>query len=828
MLSRIETDTYCLAAVDIGHFRLFNKMYGRQEGDHLISAVQRILVEIAAENDGAMGYLGADNFWVMVPDQQELIEEVRDSIILEISRYSHTVGFYPLIGVYGISDLSVMPEIMYDRATMALELAKERREERIGRYSPLMEEDLEEEVRLLTEIEEGLLCGEFTFYLQPQCNISSGRIVGAEALVRWIRSTGEVISPGRFIPALEKNGMIDQLDCYVWEAVCRWIGSVLEKGMTPVPVSINVSRLDILSMDVPEYIMGLAAQYQIPEKYIKVEITESAYTENNDRIMDAVTRLRSSGYLVMMDDFGCGYSSLNMLKSIPVDVLKLDMKFLDFSEEESEKGIGILESIVNMARLLRLPIVVEGVENANQEKFVRSMGCRYTQGFYYYRPMPLAQFEEMLRDEAHVDHRGLVYKQVEPLHVREFIDSNFFSDIMLNNVMGPVAFYEMRNQQIEITRVNEQYFRLVSENGEQEFDFKHRFWNHVRDDDRPLLYSIFSEAYKKPVAGADGKVHFIRLDGSCIEVYIHVFFLKEKDGCRQFYASLTNMTGLFEEHMASALQGSGLERGRGASGQAVIQDIEELIPKELQLHMDRMMNGFVVDRLVYDEDGKPIDFEMVYINQTMKDMCGGDIERLKTLSMDAFGDKLDQVLHYMHHTIADGVPTKFHLYSHVSNRYLEFTYYRYAEGYLGCVMRDITDMYVEDKTLRTVMQTYREVYFLQLQDNYYRMLYPDGHRLLERGNYEEAINRHFYTGKIAADDDTKTVRQFLSLDNLRNALKDQDRVYLSYARGAQDGTVEWDETCVAVCERDVDGTPKNAIITIKNMDETPKITEGKS
>ncbi len=347
-----------------------------------------------------------------------------------------------------------MTELMYDHAMLALSHAEEDYKWHICRYTIEMESCLEEEVYLLAAIEEGLEKGEFTFFAQPQCNITTGQIVGAEALVRWQKPDGEVLLPGGFIPVLEKNKMIDQLDRYVWEKVCQWLKGWIDQGYSPVPISINVSRIDIYAMDVPKYIFSLLEKYQIPEHLIKSEITESAYTENNNRISHAVNTFRNRGLVVMMDDFGCGYSSLNMLKNIPVDVLKIDMRFLQFKEEERQKSANILESIVNMAGLLHLPIVVEGVENESQEKFVQKLGCRYIQGFYYYKPLPIKKFEELLRDKRQIDTQGLVYKQVEPMHIREFIDTNFVSDSMLNNVLGPVVFFEVFDGNIKVIRVN--------------------------------------------------------------------------------------------------------------------------------------------------------------------------------------------------------------------------------------------------------------------------------------------------------------------------------------------------------------------------------------
>ena len=551
-LTDTEPGTYCIAAVDIEHFRLFNKMYGREAGDELIRYIQEGLDREASENKGVAGYLGGDNFGIFVPDQDELLEHIRDMIVEGIKKWNNTAGFCPLVGVCSVEESSVQPEIIYDHATLALSCAVHRHTDGICRYTPDMESGLEEEVRLLSEIHNGLEKEEFMFYVQPQCNITTGKIVGGEALVRWKKNNGEMVSPGAFIPVLEKNEMIDQLDRYVWRKVCAWMRSWIDGGHSPVPVSINVSRIDIFSMDVPGYILGLLEEYHIPKNLIKIEITESAYTENNERIAYTVTALRSNGLMVMMDDFGSGYSSLNMLKNIPVDVLKLDMRFMDFGEDE-DKGVNILEAIVNMARVLHLPIVVEGVETRKQEHFVRDLGCRYTQGFYYYKPLPVDEFEELLSDEKRLDHHGLIYKQVEPLHVREFIDSGFFGDTMLNSILGPAAFYDMYEGQINTMRVNEQYFYLLGINPGEEEEYDTHSWEHVSEDEREYMKDLFEKAYSSDHAGeTDGFLHFRKRNGENILVYVRLFFLREKDGHRQFYSSIMDATAFMKKLQETA------------------------------------------------------------------------------------------------------------------------------------------------------------------------------------------------------------------------------------------------------------------------------------
>lgn len=540
-LPEILPNTYCIVAIDIEHFRLFNKLYGRSSGDEVIRYIYTCLKQSALEYDGIDAYLGGDNFVAFLPDDDEVLNRIRQKIVKKLSKWNNTSAFFPLFGVYTIKDTSVLPELMYDHAMLALSHAEEDYKWHICRYTMEMESCLEEEVYLLAAIEEGLEKGEFTFFAQPQCNIATGQIVGAEALVRWQKPDGEVLLPGGFIPVLEKNKMIDQLDRYVWEKVCQWLKGWIDQGYSPVPISINVSRIDIYAMDVPKYIFSLLEKYQIPEHLIKIEITESAYTENNNRISHAVNTFRNRGMVVMMDDFGCGYSSLNMLKNIPVDVLKLDMRFLQFKEEERQKSANILESIVNMAGLLHLPIVVEGVENESQEKFVQKLGCRYIQGFYYYKPLPIKKFEELLRDKRQIDTQGLVYKQVEPMHIREFIDTNFVSDSMLNNMLGPVVFFEVFGGDIKVIRVNEQYFRML---GEQHFeeDIQKEFLKRIPEEERCIFHRMLEKAFENPVLGADGMIHLLREGEQKMSVYAKVFYLREREGYRQYYCSLMDIS----------------------------------------------------------------------------------------------------------------------------------------------------------------------------------------------------------------------------------------------------------------------------------------------
>ncbi len=818
----------CVIAIDIDHFRFFNKMFGWEKGNQMICAVKEKLLEIVEPRDGMVGYFGADNYAVFVPDEEALILEIYDAVVALIEKYFDSTGFSPLFGICGDISADYVLTDIYDHATLALSRAKESNCMRICRYSADMEENLEKEIRLLSEIKEGLANGEFIFYAQPQCNISKSKIVGAEALVRWRKKNGELVPPGKFIPVLEKNGMIVQLDRYIWEQVCKWQRSWMDRGYAAIPISINVSRIDIFYMNVSKYLIELLEKYELPEQLIKVEITESAYAESDDRIITTVSELRNRGFQVLMDDFGSGYSSLNMLKHMPVDVLKLDMRFLEIEEEEAEKGINILETVVNMARLLRLPIVVEGVETEQQEQFIRSIGCRYTQGYYYYRPMPLEQFEELLKDDRRIDLNGLIYKQVEPLHIREFVDSSFLSDGMLNNVIGPVAFYEMFDNQIELTRVNEQYMQLIGNTDATANNYGKRFWNHVRADDRVLFHTMFEKAYENAPDGAEGYIHALRLDGSSMLLYMKVFFLKERNGKRQYYTSLLDVSriGLTVDKCVEEQKMEQVKIALSNASNSTCEAGAFCLPLEdtfesLEAHFGHMPYGFAIARITVDAEQQPLGLDISYINKVLRDLCGGDINQLHRLIAAEIMRKKKDSLQVMYETAYYGKATDIEVYTHISNRYLKLKLYQYAPGYLACIMLDTTDERLSKKALHSLEQPFREIYYVHLQDNFCQMLYPTTDSLMERGNYEEMANRHFYAKRVSVEDESY-MRRVLSLDNLRKVLKTQDVTELAYRRNYENMETEWCMTTFTVSDREADGTPKTAIMTIRSIESFVK------
>lgn len=256
----------------------------------------------------------------------------------------------------------------------------------------------------LDDINQAFDNNEFCFYLQPKCNAETGAIVGAEALVRWNHPEYGLVSPGEFIPLLERESMVTRFDLFIWRSVCEMLSRWGGEGRNLVPVSVNVSMTDIEAIDVARVLGDLLDRFSIDARLLQVEITESAIAHNMDVVEETIRDLHARGIAVLMDDFGSAYSSLNMLKDINVDAIKLDMKFVDLNADNAAKGLKIIESVIDMAYQLRLLIIAEGAQTAEQVSKLRELGCMYIQGYYFYRPLTVGKMEDLLEhcpDDQH-------------------------------------------------------------------------------------------------------------------------------------------------------------------------------------------------------------------------------------------------------------------------------------------------------------------------------------------------------------------------------------------------------------------------------------------
>lgn len=385
-----------LLRINIERFKVLNDLFGESTGDKLLRYIGKFLKEINLPLC-VSGRLYADNFVVCYEagkgDSRRMIntlQMVADSFAIN----NRTILSF---GLYRIDDKTLPVSVMCDRANMALWKAKGNFKNPYCEYDEKMRQQVLKEQKIINAMEMAIQNKEFTLYLQPKYDIEKGTIIGAEALVRWISQENGFISPGDFIPVFENNGFVYEVDKFIWEESCRYLRKWLDEGREVHPISVNVSRIDLYDPKLVKHLVDLREKYQLPSQYLELEITESAYTEDPEQIITITRQLREAGFVILMDDFGTGYSSLNMLKDIQIDVLKLDMGFLK-SSDYSAKGGNILTAILKMAESLKMQTIAEGVETKEQVEFLRSIGCKYVQGFYYSKPLPVGEFEKLISD----------------------------------------------------------------------------------------------------------------------------------------------------------------------------------------------------------------------------------------------------------------------------------------------------------------------------------------------------------------------------------------------------------------------------------------------
>ena len=560
-----------IVCFDVDHFKLFNDLHGLDCGDELLRYLGRALA-LRFSPDGAqpLARLAADTFALCATGiRPERVERILVDISSECP---NGIDAIVRAGVYRIEDPASPVSIMCDRAVIALRTVKGSYFDRVALYDPGMREALVLEREVVAGIESALREDRIELFLQPKCNIRTGKIVGAEALARWRHPERGIVAPGEFIPLIERNGLVRSLDLRVWEKTAAWIRGLIDEGVQPVPVSVNVSRADIYLVDVAAELHALVERYGIEPSLIEVEITESAYSERPDRIVAAFDELAERGFTVLMDDFGSGYSSLNMLKDINVDVLKIDMRFLDRDDRRSK---GIMESVIRMARWLDLPVIAEGVETREQVNFLLDVGCSYAQGYYYARPMEAAAFEALLTDGSKVQHEQCALQDARRpiLDFRDLLHENTISDRMLSSIIGSVALYSYADGDLRLIRGNEAYRRLIATlgegvNGAEEGGSLLPF---VHDEDRDALVAAAEETVRScPDDGVEVVVRRMGTNG-CHWHKMRLFHLNTTNGSATVYGSVTDVTERMEYMEALRKSEQRFEMTLEASGTVVFE-----------------------------------------------------------------------------------------------------------------------------------------------------------------------------------------------------------------------------------------------------------------
>ena len=483
MLEQYPDKNYVMIRMDIDKFRLVNAFFGAEEGDNLLKYIANYLLNLQDEYEHVtFGHVNADIFAVCLSYEEETdifnFMKKLDKVVLEYPLDFDVVMTY---GLYLLEDNTDGVGDIYERANLAAKKCKD--EFNIRNYAffqEKMRDEIVKEQMIVNNMRGALSNNEFVLYLQPKYELHTNTLSGGEVLVRWLDPKRGMISPGDFIPVFERNGFIMKLDFYVWEKACQLIRKWLDEGRKPYPISVNISRVSLYNPRLTEMLCGLVQKYNVPPALLQLELTESAYTTNQPTIKSMMSTLQQKGFQIMMDDFGSGYSSLNVLKDIEVDILKIDMRFLSDTENEA-RSENILAAVVRMAKWLNLPVIAEGVERKEQVLFLKSIGCEYVQGYYFARPMPVEEYEKLAFE---TEHEGKVVADEQQQEENAEWSNTSQLELLFSNMVQAVAVYEYGDADIEVVRVNNAYYNMFG-------------FNDIDDVQKSLDVSMSMESRKK-------------------------------------------------------------------------------------------------------------------------------------------------------------------------------------------------------------------------------------------------------------------------------------------------------------------------------------------
>ena len=383
------------AILNITQFHMINDRYGRAYGDAVLAAAGEEIRELLKETGGIASRSDSDTFCFYCPHREDyaaLLERLADRVNRDISGENR---IRLRMGVYALVDKELDIDRRFDRAKMAADTARSGYSNSVGWFSEAMYEKEKLDARLVEDFAAALREKQFTVYFQPKFHIRGEKpvLASAEALVRWNHPEMGMVSPGIFIPVFEANGLVRALDRYVWAAAAEKIRDWRDRLGITLPVSVNVSRIDLFDPRIFDNLREIVEKNGIGYRNLLLEVTESAYTEDSAQIVEKVNQLRAMGFRIEMDDFGSGYSSLNMLSILPIDALKLDMRFIRHAFSAEGRDTRLLEAMIKLAEAFEVPTIAEGVETAEQCEVLRAMGCDYIQGYYFSRPLPADAFE---------------------------------------------------------------------------------------------------------------------------------------------------------------------------------------------------------------------------------------------------------------------------------------------------------------------------------------------------------------------------------------------------------------------------------------------------
>ncbi|WLD28175.1 EAL domain protein [Clostridioides difficile] len=384
-----QNDKHAMVIFDIDKFKAINDIYGHKKGNSILKDIADTLDSITHNNE-TFARVSSDNFNMLLSyDTREDIINVIKKIIINNDVVNLSFG------IYEIKDKSLSISAYSDRASLAKLSIKNNRDINFAFFNDELRDKLLLEDKIEKKMEYALENNQFIMYLQPKYNIKSEKFCGSEALVRWQYTEKEFIYPSDFIPIFEKNGFITKIDMYILEQACKEIRTLFDKGISPLPISVNFSRVDFFKKDFITKIVNICDKYKIPYSLIEIEITESSMFGDTDTLFEVSRSLQDIGFILSMDDFGSGYSSVNMLKNIPLNVIKLDRGFF-IDDKNIDKSQIVIKSIVSLIKQLGIRVVAEGIETKSQVEMLRKANCDIIQGYYFSKPLPVKEFEKLV------------------------------------------------------------------------------------------------------------------------------------------------------------------------------------------------------------------------------------------------------------------------------------------------------------------------------------------------------------------------------------------------------------------------------------------------
>ncbi len=413
-LANSRASEYSLVSIDINSYRYITEAFGQEKSLNIIKALGHHFAKSAPENSVLCRNFN-DNFSFLI--NATFLPILEDIVINMTSVPDEITSLLPdhfklefSIGVYEIKDPAENVEVMMDKAETARKAGKAGlNPKRICIFTTQMENTTQHEKDIIFDMERAFQENEFIVYYQPKFLFNTGKIIGAEALVRWNHKKRGLLTPSYFVPLFEKNGFIEKIDLLVFENVCQFLdkwnkAQAGKKEKQPITISCNLSRVQLYNPDIAKIYKAIASKYEIAPSSIEIELTESLMMDNKDRLLKAMHDIKNAGFSISVDDFGSGFSSLSLLKDIPANVIKLDKEFLN-TQNDTEKEHIIINSVIKMAKDLDMTTVAEGVEDEKQSELLKNMGCDIVQGFFYAKPMPSSAFNELLEKSDHIEEK---------------------------------------------------------------------------------------------------------------------------------------------------------------------------------------------------------------------------------------------------------------------------------------------------------------------------------------------------------------------------------------------------------------------------------------